>query len=330
MRKINYALGLMLTVASFSAAAASLIRVKCDAADAGAHVFANGELKGGCPVDVSVEAGAVQIRVQRINGDYGQFFEKMLLVVDGVPQRVDVTLSASRLTAEGKRRQEVEEAERQLKAAESGDVDAMDIIAGYYAIGLGVEKDSEKAAAWRAKRTVAREKVAATELESAKVRAAAGEVSAMQELAARYESGIGVARDMAQAREWRAKAEVAEREERMRQEQVVREAREHNRQLRVASIEFFQETKSGIKLLGPESDVPSRIVFTAISPIVLPVSAMVDLTHGPGNSTKVVKIRSEAAMHPSAWGNPNSMVARALQRSVPGGRGSGGAVALTH
>ncbi|HET8731208.1 MAG TPA: hypothetical protein VFM34_08885 [Moraxellaceae bacterium] len=318
MRKANHLIAALLLAASSATEASTIIRVKCEDGNAGAEVLVNGEPKGVCPMDLSVEAGVVQLQAQKINGDYGQFFDKSLSVAEGVPQRVDVVLSAARLTAEGQHRQEVAEAEQRLKAAEAGDLHAMEIIAGYYASGRGVERNAQKAAAWRARLATATALEETQRLDALKARAAAGEAAAMLDLAARYESGIGVPRDLGQAREWRAKGEAAAQSDRVRQEQLARENRERERQRKMKSISFWREAKKAMtpwRAAGGESAAMAMISSFIFAPTTIIPAVFVDLTNMPSVSTERMKIQSEAVVRPSAWAHPDSMIARSARRN---------------
>ncbi|HET8731207.1 MAG TPA: hypothetical protein VFM34_08880, partial [Moraxellaceae bacterium] len=202
MKTMHFVCGIAAMAMAFPAAADSILRIKCYDNDVDAEIFINGHSKGACPLDVSVAAGTVKLRAQKINGDYGQFFDTQIVVVEGVPQRVDVTLSAPRLTTEGKLRQEAAEAAAQLRAAESGDIEAMKKVVSYYSTGTGLAKDPAQARAWQKKMTAAVEAKQRKEAYEENIKASNGDVAAMESLVKRYETGTGVEIDAAQAQAW--------------------------------------------------------------------------------------------------------------------------------
>jgi Asp-tRNA(Asn)/Glu-tRNA(Gln) amidotransferase B subunit len=311
MKKVFYASGLLAMIASFLANADSFLRIKCDDQDVGAEVYINGKFVGGCPVDAPTPAGTVQIRARKIvNDDYEQLFEKQLSVVDGVAQRVEIIMSAPQLTAEAILRKKAAEANAQLRAAEAGDIAAMRKIAEYYDSGMGVEKNPATAKNWRGKAEVA---TAQEQLRAAN----AGNIEAMLNMATRYDTGQGVNKDPAQAQAWHAKSDAAKREKTAQEETVKRErmAQEKalEKQKKIDSISFFGATKyfytdapEGFK--NPDAD-PSTVAIFATTWIVPTLAT--DLIAAPTRSTELHQIKNEAALRPSTWGKPDSMIAKA-------------------
>lgn len=308
MRRVVFGIGAVLAlVASSPVYADSFIRVKCDDKDEGAQVFLNGRLVGACPVDVPAPAGTVQLQARKIvNKDYEQLFSKQLQVIDGVPQRVELIMSAPQLTAEARRRNEVAEAGKQLRAAESGDVPAMQKIAGYYEAGFGVEKSPAQAQFWRGKAevTMAQEQLRA---------ANAGDIEAMSAVAARYDAGLGVNRDFQQAAAWRGKAEAAKREKAMRDEQArlaqLQREKAEEKQRRIDQFSYFPNTHRMVNGTKINNNNVTAILSTGV-PIML-TGFSFDASSSPIRTTEKRKIMNEAALRPSTWGNPESMIARA-------------------
>lgn len=282
MKNCICVLGLAALVAPFAAYSDSLIRVKCDD-DAGASVYINGKFVGECPVDAPAPAGTVNLRVRSENGDYEKIFEKQLRVIDGVPQRVEVTLPAPQLTAKAIAAQ----SGKLLKAAESGDIDAMQKVSQFYEDGIGLEKNPVKAKHWREKAETAKAKEI---LELAN----GGNVAAMEDMSNRYKTGLGVAKSASLAKSWGTKAQSA------RQEQKSRE-----KKAKLWAKAPFSETRQYFHNMGKD------IQFVTSSPISLPFTIVFDLISLPTASTNMVQVANEAALRPSTWGKPDSMIARA-------------------
>lgn len=122
------AVSLLAVTAESSLGAGAMVRVVCEAADAGSEVSLNGQFKGECPVDVAVPAGEVRVRVyKRIDSTREQVYEQTVRVGDGVVKRVEVVMPPPRLNSEAQKiedeRQRVvrvqrEEQERQREAAQ--------------------------------------------------------------------------------------------------------------------------------------------------------------------------------------------------------------------
>jgi len=356
MKKVFIVSLLLVLIATFPVYAGSIMRVQCDDNNPGAEVSINGKVVGECPIDVAVDAGTVMLRARIVvDEDHEKLFEKQFKVGDGVSQRVELVMSASRLTAEAelkraetqrqkeaaaaavRRRNEEAEAKSVLGAAEAGDIDAMKNMAEHYGAGVGVGKDPSAAAMWR-------DKAEATTAQIQLKAANAGDIDAMAGLASRYESGQGVAKDPSQAAFWRKKAEGAKREKleaeeavkraeeaatreriareealelataaRKAAEQSARDAqwRADNRAQRISNISFTEH----IDKISRLSEDPTEFV-TAI--IALPMAIVSDLSEAPSKSSKINQIKNEAAVRPSTWGKPDSMIARASRQFMAG------------
>lgn len=305
MKKVFYVSGLVamiVMIASFSAYADSYVRVKCDDEDVGAEVYLNGKLVGNCPVDAPVKDGTLHLRARKIvNGDYEKLFEKELRIVDGVIQRIDVIMSAPQLTVEGKRknaearrREEAAEARNQLRDAEAGDIEAMKKMIKYYDEGLGVEKSPSKANAWREKSKVA---VAQSWYRAAK----GGNIDAMRKLADFYDAGYGVEKSPSKASEWREIADASEH-------QLHATKRARQKEIALSEIHYTEEIDKLYKM-GKKDP----FLFTS-SWVGLPFAVVTDLINAPSKTSEANKIKNEAALRPSTWGKPDSMIARASQK----------------
>lgn len=307
MNKIVFLAGCLVMLISTSAHADSFLRIKCDDNDIGTEVYLNGKFVGNCPVDAPAAEGTVELRARKtVDADHEQIFRRELRVVDGVPQRIELTMSPVQLTTEARLRKEIAEASNQLRAAESGEVAAMKKIAEYFDGGIGVTKDPAKAKLWRDK---AEASIAQDQLRAAN----AGSIQAMENMAARYGSGLGVNKDDAQARSWSEKAGAAKREKIAQAEAAKREqiAQERNRakQAKIDSISYFERTGGFIRDLtnnGRNAGTSELISVATISP----VSLLTDLTIAPTKSTEINDIKNEAALRPSTWGKPDSLIAR--------------------
>jgi hypothetical protein len=307
MNKVFYAVGLSALVVSFSASADSMLRIKCDDQDVGAEVFINTKFVGSCPLDVPVREGVVVIQARKItNGEYEQLFEKQLRVVDDVVQKIELVMSAPQLTAEAKLKKdtaaaaaqsqrEITEATTQLRAAEAGDVAAMRKIADYYDAGMGIKKDPAKAATWRTK-------AEATAVQGLLREAQLGNDRAMSELVQRYEAGNGVTKDPAQAQYWRDKLTESKRAQ-------VAAAKEADKQSRIAQINWMPNMTHVMENIVKDD---ASVALTS-APTIFVASAM-DIVTTPFNLTNMQMIKNEAAVRPAAWGNPDSMIAKASRQ----------------
>jgi len=294
---------LLVLIASFPAYADSLVRVQCEEEDTGTEVYLNGKFVGECPVDAPVNEGTVLLRARKaVNGDYEKIFEKKLRVVEGVSQRVELVMSAPQLTADAKFRKEAAEAGVQLRTAEAGDIDAMKKMARRYDAGIGVKKDRAQAESWRDK---AEATAAQRELNAAR----SGAIDAMLNMAARYSTGLGVVKDPSQAEAWREKAADAQREKIERDNASLAVQKAQEKQAKIDRVSFFEFTKKtfdfkeGFAVFGP--------FYLTLMPTATAELPLFDLTSAPSKTTELNKLKNEAALLPSSWGKPDSMIARA-------------------
>jgi len=296
MKKIIYVIWLAAMITPFAANAGSILRIQCEDEDAGTEVYINGKQIGTCPLDAPVEAGTIKLSARAVKGDYERVFEKQLRVFDNVAQRVEIVLSAPQLTAGAKNRIEAADAGNQLRAAEAGDVEAMKRMAQLYDAGMGIEKNPAKARFWRDK---AEATAAQTQLRAAN----AGNISAMEAISARYAAGRGVNKDASQAQLWRNKAEAAKR-------QNIAQQKAQEKAAKIDQISYFEFTKEQFEV--HPADIASARLSSATT--WSPLSLLTDLIVAPTKTSEINAIKNEAALRPSTWGKPDSMIARASRQ----------------
>ena len=149
-------------------AADALLRIFCEDADTGAEVYVNGKFSGECPVNQSVPEGSSIIRVvKNVDSTHERVFEQTVRLAGGNVKRLDVQLSAPRLTAAGQKAEDARlaverearavresaaaaEFNKLLAAAKGGDVNAMIAVADCYKDGNGVGKSDKEHSSWMA------------------------------------------------------------------------------------------------------------------------------------------------------------------------------------
>ena len=100
---------------SASQSGTSMLRVVCDGDDVGAEVSIDGVFKGECPLDMTVRAGTLKLRmVKKLGTTHERVSEQEIRMGDGTVKKIEASLGSAVLTAEGRRI----EAERERKAAE--------------------------------------------------------------------------------------------------------------------------------------------------------------------------------------------------------------------
>jgi len=301
MVKIITVVFLLVFLGSISASAESLVRIQCEDEDKGTEVYLNGKFVGECPIDAPVQEGTVQLRAQRlIDTDHERLFEKSLVVVDGVFQRVEIVLSPPQLTALAEQNKQTSEAALQLRAAEAGDIDAMKEISIRYSNGSGLKKDPALAETWHTKAEIAS---AQAELQAAEL----GSVDAMRKIADRYDSGLGVAQDTVKAKAWRSKALVAKREQVAQGQEAARSAENRRKEQISDRSGPFNRTKQIINDTKSRGDVAGGVTM-------VPSSMLTDTIMLPTDLSDMLKVQHEAALRPSRWGKPDSMIAKASQQ----------------
>lgn len=151
-----------------------------------------------------------------------------------------------------------------------------------------------------------------------------GDVSAMLSLARRYQTGIGVNKSQAKAKQWERKSqarknEIAEQRRRALAERSAR--REANR---VANVKREIENTHYFPLTNRALDVVSNrggmhpVNYTSIllaSPFLIGVAPTYDIvSSNPTDATKTLSyLRDQIALSPSSWGNPKSLLAQAAK-----------------
>lgn len=298
---------LLVLIASFSAYADGIVRVQCDEEDNGTEIYINGTFAGECPADVPVHAGTVQLRARKAAKDgYERIFTKQIRVVDGVAQRVEIVLSAPQMTSETKLKKETAETGTLLAAAEAGDVEAMEKLAQRYAVGSGVKKDPAKAQLWRnrAEAATAQEQLRAANF---------GDIKAMLNMAARYDAGQGVSKDPSQAQAWRERAETKSREKKAQEEAAKRskelQAKAQAKQNKIDQVSFTEYTSKFVNGSGVDNNNITSVLLTGVP--IMTLGFATDLISAPTKTTEINKLKNEAAVRPSTWGKPDSMIARA-------------------
>ncbi|MEO6421507.1 MAG: Plug domain-containing protein, partial [Candidatus Nitrotoga sp.] len=108
-KKSVYLIPLLLFAFAASAkanVADSMLSVNCREVDVDAEVFINGQFKGKCPLELTVPAGKLNLKVQKkIDAYSARVFEQEIRVGKGVDKNVLVLLGVAQLTAKGKQLQ---------------------------------------------------------------------------------------------------------------------------------------------------------------------------------------------------------------------------------
>lgn len=103
-----------------------MLRILCEDSAKDARITINGVFRGECPIDVSVAAGNVVVRANKLldGGLREQSFEQTLSMGDGVIKKLEVVLGAPRQTAEGYHQEQLlkqAQAEAALKARQEAE-----------------------------------------------------------------------------------------------------------------------------------------------------------------------------------------------------------------
>jgi hypothetical protein len=232
--------------------------------------------------------------------------------------------------------------ESKRQAAEAGDISVMEELSRRYRTGDEVPVNQAEAKAWHKKAVAAEAAAAKAELDQARE----GKLAAMEGMASRYESGKGIAADPEKAQSWRDKAAAArtaneaqeqreseeraaqararaeeERRDRARQEaQRKTDAREAQRQAKLAAIDFFEHTSSNFEAAqAPNKNAPLTLTTAVV--LCVPLGLATDLVTTPFKFSQMQIIQHEAALRPASWGKPDSMIAKAAalqrQKKIP-------------
>ena len=323
MKSVPFSIILLSTLAVVSdiCSADAMVRINCEEKDVGAKVYINDLYKADCPFDVMIPAGQHKLRaVKTVDTEYEKTFEQELNIFDGVVKRVEIMLSEAKLTASAQQarqlesqRREEQAAQSDLRAAQAGDIKAMDNLAQRYAMGKGLQQNDEQAQAWRHKTEIAK---AEAQFRAKLSAARSGNIDAMRSVARRYETGNGVERNYSKAQIWQQKAEAA-KQEKINQEIAKREREEAERQRiesankraekkrKLDEFSFFPETQKVFRYKNSPS-----LSDTFVSPMLL----VIDIMSLPSQTTKYQKIKNKLASLPSKWAKPNSMIAKAYRQ----------------
>ena len=160
----------LLAAASVAHAAGSLLRISCEGDAAGAEISVNDDFKGECPIDVKVPAGTVKLFAKRsVDADHERVLEQEMRIGDEVVKTVELVLPPARLSADAQHRADTAAAAARARREE---------------------------AALRDRALLASQQQAAEQ----------GDLGAMEALADRYDTGVGVPRDDKLAQQWWNKA----------------------------------------------------------------------------------------------------------------------------
>ncbi|MGF1761327.1 hypothetical protein L4D76_26115 [Photobacterium sagamiensis] len=333
----------------------SAVRVKCDENDTKTKIFINNKYKGECPkVDTIVPAGKITLRAQKqVDNEHEQVFVKQLDIVEGEPQRVNVELGPTQLTASAKREREQAAEKREklavkteLTAARDGDVVAMEKMAQRYVSGAGVAKSKAKADYWQQKRESV---MAQADLASAK----AGDIAAMNAMVQHYQQGKGVSKSAKQAQLWTDNIEAAQAqvdlasakagntkamkavsqryqtgkglEQSTDQAQYwlqkvdetanlkLAEAKRREVQKEIDDISYIDSTGLGSWALDTVDGQNVTEVFLTGLPALTIMTAF-DVISTPINLSRQAYLSQQLAARPSTWAKPDSMMAKAYQQ----------------
>ena len=302
----------------------SLLRVHCAAESSGAKIFVNGEHKDSCGADsvnMYLKAGEIKLRVvKQVDEEYERVFEQDIFLKEDMPQRINVALSAPRLTAEAIAKQtalrlekEKAEAKAALVKAKEGDADAARTLAEFYREGKGLEQSAQKAQEWQHE---AERLIAEKALGSAK----AGSVADMRRIANFYSEGMGVDKNKQEAAYWNEKADglLAAEEARKKEEQrlAALENKNKNIQAKIDNVSFFENTGNNISYHFNEMDKESRndnYIESSMYLISVPFPTITgliqDTVSAPTKTFDLISLKNELAARPSKFDNPDSMIA---------------------
>ncbi|MGE3474177.1 MAG: hypothetical protein AB7H70_00070 [Rhodospirillaceae bacterium] len=98
------------------------LRLACDGPSEDAIVTINGEEKGPCPMNILVAPGPIRVHAQKENGDISvQVFDQAFTLQPGEPRRVDIELSAPKLTEKGQALKDAEDEAKRIAAAKEAE-----------------------------------------------------------------------------------------------------------------------------------------------------------------------------------------------------------------
>ena len=125
-RKSVYVIPLLFlafAVSSKAHAAGSMLSVICNDEDLGAEVFINDKFKGKCPLNLSVPAGRLKLKVRKkVDAFSARVFEQEIRVGKGMDKHVKVLLGAAQLNAKGKQLQSRRLSRKQAEMKKPGEI----------------------------------------------------------------------------------------------------------------------------------------------------------------------------------------------------------------
>ncbi len=300
----------LLLAGTASAAEEALLRIICEESENPIKITINDVPKGECPADIKVSGGKISlIAHQMVDAEYERVFVKRFEIAGGAIRRIEVELSAPRLTGAAQRarqlaeqKREAEEAQRELKAAQDGSLQAMASLASRYVSGRGVDKNPEQAQYWQSRH---QETKNSQEIQALTKRADAGEVAAMLELSKRFASGVGATQDDTMAQEWSKKAQATEAAKAAKEKQAAAARKRAEIEQRLAQYSMTPNVDSLMR--KRHSDLFEMISSTIACPILL----VSDILSAPSHTTERKQISDELSAHAAAWAAPESLMAKA-------------------
>ncbi len=267
--------------------------------------------------------------------DHEQIFSTQFTLIADVAKRIDVRLSQPQLTptaqkahdlkvalqkeqaAKEARQREMAAAQKDLLAAQGGDITAMAVMAQRYETGKGVQKDPAKARSWHTKiDQIHAEKAANADLKSAQ----AGDTKSMQSMVRRYKHGEGVQKNSAQAKAWQLKINAIE--EKIKQDTIARNKRQDAARKRAQlqtekdAISYRKNQKAFDDWIGNRgaSGPLEALATVTISLPAIAGALLMDTVSSPTRVSESMKISKKLNAHASAWAKPNSMMAKAYRQ----------------
>lgn len=227
---------------------------------------------------------------------------------------LDMSREVYRIAQEMEARQGRETAQlaTEQAAAKAGDVAALQALIVRYQSGIGVGADAA-----RVKQLQAR--LVAAELAQDRQQAEAGDMAALERMAQRYEKGLGVGKDPSQAQLMRTRiAEVqAQRAAEAAQAAAAaaQTAKAAEAQTKIAAVQYFEFTgKMMMSIMGSvDQKDSSAMISAAVTAIPFSLAGLAsDAVAAPFKATYIKRLRDQATLRAAAWGNPDSLMARAL------------------
>ena len=283
MNKLIAFCSLILISSAFSAQAESTVWIKCGKDDRDVRIYIGDKYVGDCPIRVSLPEGDVLVRARKtVDETHAQYFKKDIVVVNGKPQSVDVFLSEPQISKLSESRYEYAKPKSTYKEG--------DVVAKYK-----LEEIEQR-------------------IQAEFRRAEEGNTEDMKRIARYYDVGIDVEPDQEKAYFWLKRAN----------EETLRQSRPAKR----GNIDFFAYSSMPFRTLKEarhaqqsqhEGSINGTISYTSAATefTALPILTVFDIAVAPFNSTEMYKSRSAASLHPSTWGQPDSMIAKASRIYMP-------------